>query len=45
MSAFQEQVDVGPDPLWWLWILIAVLFILVIVYVVRNIHIGGPWMR
>ena len=42
---FEGAVESGPDPLWWLWLLIAGGFIAVIVYLVGRIKPGGPWVR
>ncbi len=35
----------GPVPLWWLWLLIAALFLVIIAYLVGRIGPGGPWVR
>lgn len=47
MAAFafyQDAVEGGPVGLWWLWILIAVLFLVAIAYVVSRMGgPGGPW--
>ncbi len=42
---FLQDADVGPVALWWLWILIAVMFLVIIAYLVSRIGPGGPWMR
>jgi hypothetical protein len=41
----QQTTQVGPVPLWWFWLLIAVLLLGGIVYLVGRIGPGGPWMR
>lgn len=33
------------DELWWFWLLLAIAFIAVIIWILRRISIGGPWMR
>jgi len=40
----QEAVEVGPIPDPWLLVLIAALFIGAIIYLVKRIGPGGPWM-
>jgi len=37
----------GPasDPLWWLWLLVAVAFIVAIAWLVQRLGPGGPWFR
>lgn len=42
---FLQEIESGPVPLWWLWLLIAGGFIAVIVYLVSRIGPSGPWMR
>jgi hypothetical protein len=40
----QDVDDLGPVALWWLWILIAVMFLVIIAYLVSRIGPpGGPW--
>jgi hypothetical protein len=40
----QQPIEGAPVDLWWLWLLVAGLFIGVIVYLVGRIGPGGPWM-
>ena len=42
---YLQEPFAGPDPLWWLWLLIAAGFLGIIVYLVGRIGPGGPWMR
>lgn len=39
------EAESGADPLWWLWLLVAIGFLFVIAYIVGRIKPGGPWMR
>jgi hypothetical protein len=34
---------VTSDPIWWLWLLVALGFLGAIVYLVSRIGPGGPW--
>ena len=45
LFALQEWPNPGPIPFWWLWLLIAVMFLGIIIYLVSHIGPGGPWMR
>lgn len=41
----QDTLDLGPVGLPWLWLLIAAAFLGVIIYLVKRIGPGGPWLR
>jgi hypothetical protein len=45
LLVLQESPIAEPVPLWWLWLLIAALFLGIIVYLVGRIGPGGPWVR
>lgn len=38
-----ERGLAGPVPLWWLWLLVAIGFIALIIWLIRRINPGGPW--
>lgn len=41
----QDTLEVGPFPNPWLLVVIAAVFIGAIVYLVKRIGPGGPWMN
>ena len=44
MALLQDSMVEGePIQLWWVWILIAALFLGLIVYLLGRIKPGGPW--
>jgi hypothetical protein len=42
---FAQTVEGGPFPYWWLLLVVSIGFLVAIVYLVKRIGPGGPWMN